>query len=168
MRRTSFAHDECPIAASADAVGDVWNLLILRDVFDGYTRFDELQTELGIAPNTLTRRLATLIDAGLLQRRQYQPNPPRDEYVLTDRGHDFHPVVLALFAIGNTGLRKRDKRMLLVDRETGTEVDPVLVDRKTSKPISNLSVMFAPGPAASSRMRDRLADVARRAVGART
>jgi DNA-binding HxlR family transcriptional regulator len=85
MRRVSFAGHECPVARGADAVGDVWSLLILRDVFDGYSRFDELQSGLGIAPSMLARRLTSLVDAGLLERRRYQVNPPRDQYVPTQK-----------------------------------------------------------------------------------
>lgn len=133
----------------------------MRDVFDGYSRFDELQSDLGIAPNMLARRLTSLVDAGLLERRRYQVNPPRDEYVLTPRGQDFHPVVLALFAASNRQLAPPDRSMILIDRQTGAEIDPVLVDRATGQPLDQLDVMFAPGPAASPRIRARLAAVAR-------
>jgi len=147
MRRVSFAGHECPVARGADAVGDVWSLLILRDVFDGYSRFDELQSGLGIAPSMLARRLTSLVDAGLLERRRYQVNPPRDENVLTPRGQDFHPVVLALFAASNRQLAPQDRSMILIDRQAGAEIDPVLVDRATGQPLDQLDVMFAPGPA---------------------
>jgi DNA-binding HxlR family transcriptional regulator len=75
-------------------------MLILRDAFAGTTRFDDFQQSLGIAPNMLTRRLAALVEAGLLERRRYSERPPRDEYVLTDRGRDFKPVLTALVAFG--------------------------------------------------------------------
>jgi DNA-binding HxlR family transcriptional regulator len=163
MRRVSFAGSECPVAQGADAVGDVWSLLILRDVADGFRRFDELQTDLGIAPNMLTRRLTALLDAGLLERRRYSDRPPRDEYVLTDRGRAFRPVVLALFAAATAGSAPADRHMVLVDRATGAEVEPVLVDRATGRPVDELDLMFVPGPAASPPMRARLAEVARRA-----
>ena len=89
MRRTSFADAECPIALGLEAVGEWWTILILRDVFDGFTRFDDLQRNLGISPSMLTRRLTALTDAGLLERRRYSERPPRDEYVLTERGAAF-------------------------------------------------------------------------------
>jgi DNA-binding HxlR family transcriptional regulator len=147
MRRVSFAGHECPVARGADAVGDVWSLLILRDVFDGYSRFDELQSGLGIAPSMLARRLTPLVDASLLERRRYQVNPPRDQYVPTPKGRDFRPVVLALFAASNRQLAPPDRSMILIDRQAGAEVDPVLVDRATGQPLDQLDVMFAPGPA---------------------
>ena len=75
-----------PIARSLDRVGEWWSILLLRDALKGFTRFDEFQTSLGIAPNMLSRRLSGLVDAGLLERRRYSERPPRDEYVLTEQG----------------------------------------------------------------------------------
>src|SRR4030095_14160839 len=75
-------------------------LLLRRDAFAGLTRFDEFQANLGIAPNMLARRLAALVEGGLLERRRYQDHPPRDEYVLTARGRDSRPVLAALVASG--------------------------------------------------------------------
>ena len=98
MQRKSFADMTCPIARSLEHVGEWWSMLILRDAFGGTTRFDDFQQSLGIAPNMLTRRLAALVEAGLLERRRYSERPPRDEYVLTERGRDFKPVLVALVA----------------------------------------------------------------------
>ena len=100
MQRKSFAAMTCPIARSLEHVGEWWSMLILRDAFGGTTRFDDFQQSLGIAPNMLARRLAALVEAGLLERRRYSERPPRDEYVLTDRGRDFKPVLVALVAFG--------------------------------------------------------------------
>jgi len=100
MQRKSFAAMTCPIARSLEHVGEWWSMLILRDAFGGTTRFDDFQQSLGIAPNMLTRRLAALVEAGLLERRRYSERPPRDEYVLTDRGRDFKPVLIALVSFG--------------------------------------------------------------------
>jgi DNA-binding HxlR family transcriptional regulator len=166
VARTSFAAADCPIARGADAVGDLWSLLILRDLFDGFTRFDELQTDLGIAPNILTRRLGALQAAGLIDRRRYLDSPPRDEYVLTARGRSFHPVVLALYAAGPAGLPPDQRHLQLRDRDTGAEVEPVLVDRATGRPLSELDLEFTAGAAAGPRMRTRLATLASRAARA--
>ena len=100
MQRKSFDDMACPIARSLEHVGEWWSMLILRDAFAGLTRFDEFQANLGIAPNMLARRLAALVEGGLLERRRYQDHPPRDEYVLTARGRDFKPVLAALVAFG--------------------------------------------------------------------
>src|SRR5499427_4736053 len=92
---------ECPCARAVETVGEWWNILILRDALQGFTRFDEFQKSLGIAPNMLTRRLNGLVEAGILERRRYNERPPRYEYVPTERGRDFRPVLLALLAWGN-------------------------------------------------------------------
>src|SRR3954470_13455385 len=83
MQRKSFGSMACPIARSLERVGEWWSILILRDAFRGLTRFDQFQKSLDIAPNMLTRRLATLVESGLLERRVYSEHPPRHEYVLT-------------------------------------------------------------------------------------
>src|SRR5436305_9679729 len=101
MRRKSFGHMQCPIARSLERVGEWWSILILRDAFYGLTRFDEFQKSLEIAPNILTRRLNALVEAGLLERRRYSERPPRYEYLLTERGRDFRPVMQAMLAWGN-------------------------------------------------------------------
>ena len=71
MQHKSFGNMACPIARSLERVGEWWSMLILRDAFQGLTRFDEFQKSLDIAPNMLTRRLKALVEAGLLERRRY-------------------------------------------------------------------------------------------------
>lgn len=100
MRRKSLAEDRCPVARTLDRVGDPWSMLILRDAGFGSIRFDQFVESLGIAPNMLTRRLESLVEAGMLERRLYSEKPPRHEYVLTARGRDFQPVLQALKAFG--------------------------------------------------------------------
>src|SRR4051812_49849337 len=91
MQRTSFGSMQCPIARSLERVGEWWSILILRDAFQGLTRFDQFQKSLEIAPNMLTRRLNALVEAGLLQRRRYSERPPPDGDVLTERGRGLPP-----------------------------------------------------------------------------
>jgi DNA-binding HxlR family transcriptional regulator len=157
MRRTSFSDMECPIALGLEAVGEWWTILILRDVFDGFTRFDDLQRNLGISPSMLARRLAALTDAGLLERRRYSERPPRDEYVLTERGAGFRPVLLALYAWSEEHVTGHARKLVAVDRDTGAEIDPVVVDRHTGRPVEELDVAFTAGPNAGERMRTRYA-----------
>ena len=81
--------------------------MILRDAGLGQTRFDQFQKGLSIAPNILTRRLAALTAAGLLEKRRYSERPPRDEYVLTEIGRDFLPVLQAFGAWGRRHFSER-------------------------------------------------------------
>lgn len=133
MQHKGFDHMRCPIARSLDRVGEWWSILILRDAFKGKTRFDQFQKSLGIAPNMLTRRLNTLVESGLLERRLYSEKPPRHEYVLTDKGRDFRPVLWALVAWGNKHFPPEKETIVVVDAETGAEVDPVLIDSRSGR-----------------------------------
>jgi DNA-binding HxlR family transcriptional regulator len=161
MRRTSFADAECPIALGLESVGEWWTILILRDVFDGFSRFDDLQRNLGISPSMLARRLKAMVDAGLLTKRRYSEHPPRDEYVLTEAGNAFRPVLLALYAWSEAQVTGHARKLVAIDRETGEEIDPVVVDRRSGRPIEELDVAFAAGENAGEGMRRRYAQVAR-------
>ncbi len=127
MQHKSLGGMQCPIARSLDHVGEWWSILILRDAFNGLSRFDQFARSLDIAPNILTRRLKALVASGLLERRRYNERPPRDEYLLTDRGRDFRPVLLSLLTWGNKHFAPEGVSVRLVDRATGIEADPVLV-----------------------------------------
>src|ERR1700693_1866364 len=153
MQRKSFGNMQCPVARSLERVGEWWSILVLRDALHGFARCDQCQKSRGIAPNMLTRRLNALVEAGLLERRRYSDHPPRDEYVLTARGRDFRPVIVALLAFGNRHFAPEGASVLLVDARTGREADPVLVDRVTGRPIEEPDYVYAPGPAAGERTR---------------
>jgi DNA-binding HxlR family transcriptional regulator len=157
MQHKSLGGMPCPIARSLERVGEWWSILILRDALHGLTRFDEFQKSLGIAPNMLTRRLNGLVEAGLLERRRYSIRPPRDEYVVTQRGRDFRPVLVALMAWGNKHFAPEGPSVLLINGKTGATVDPILVDPVTGDPISEPHYAMAAGPAASECTRLRYA-----------
>ena len=135
MQRKSFGTMPCPIARSLERVGEWWSILILRDAFRGLSRFDQFEASLGIAPNMLTKRLNALVESGLLEKRAYSEHPPRFEYVLTERGRDFRPVLWALLAWGNKHFAPEGPSVLVVDSKTGEVADPVLVDRKSGRPL---------------------------------
>jgi DNA-binding HxlR family transcriptional regulator len=155
MKRKSFGNMQCPIARSLERVGEWWSILILRDAMHGVTRFDEFQKSLDIAPNMLTRRLNALVAGGLLRRRRYSSHPPRYDYVLTERGRDFRPVLLAMLAWGNKYFTPEGKSVVVIDGATGAEADPVMVDRMTGRPLTEPDFRTAPGPAADERTRQR-------------
>ena len=155
MRRKSFGDMQCPIARSLERVGEWWSMLILRDASLGLTRFDQFQESLGIAPNILTRRLKSLVEAGLLERSRYSERPPRYEYVLTQAGHDFRPVLWAFVAWGNKHFAPEGASVVVVDSQTGAEADPVLVDSKSGRLLTPPAFRSAAGPAADARTRRR-------------
>src|SRR6478672_5377998 len=149
MQRKSFGSMTCPIARSLERVGEWWSILILRDAFRGLTRFDQFQKSLDIAPNMLTRRLNALVEAGLLERRVYSEHPPRHEYVLTERGRDFRPVLWTLLAWGNRHFAPEGPGVVLADAQTGITADPALIDRISGQVIARDVVR----PATTARRR---------------
>jgi DNA-binding HxlR family transcriptional regulator len=157
MRRKSFQKMHCPIARSLERVGEWWSMLILRDALHGYTRFEEFRESLGVAPNILTTRLARLVDAGLLERRQYSEKPPRFEYLPTRRGRDFRPVLLSLMAFGNRHFAPEGAMVEVVNTRTGKPADIGVFDRVTGLPIAAPDYAMVPGPAANARIRARYA-----------
>lgn len=159
MQPKTSSRAECPAACALEIVGEWWSILILRDAFQGMTRFDEFQRSLDIAPNILTRRLAHLVSAGMLIRRRYSERPPRHEYLLTAKARDFFPVLVALYAWGNKHLAPRGEALLLADRQDIHTLDPILVDAATMKRITPLNAVLVAGPRASAGMRKRLASL---------
>jgi len=157
MQHKSLSHTRCPIARSLERVGEWWSILILRDAFTGASRFDDFQKSLGIAPNMLTRRLKTLVDSGLLEKRLYSDKPARYEYVLTQKGRDFRPVLWTLIAWGNKYFAPEGESVVIVDTATGERADPVLIDRGTGRLLQAPDFAVAPGPAATERTRRRYA-----------
>ncbi|GGC24388.1 winged helix-turn-helix transcriptional regulator [Pseudoduganella buxea] len=147
--KKSWLDEPCPIARTVGIVGDAWSWLILRDALAGVSRFDQFRKSLGIAPTILTRRLALLVEEGLLEKRLYSQRPPREEYVLTDAGRDLLPV---LFMIGAWGKRHRGEGKLttFVDAETGVEIRPVAVDEASGAPIGSRPIRAAGAPVAEA------------------
>jgi hypothetical protein len=82
-------------------------------------------------------------------------HPPRDEYLPTARGRDFRPVLIALLAWGNRHFAPEGASVQIVDAKTGAPADPIVVDRKTRRPIAEPDFVFAAGPAAPARTRRR-------------
>lgn len=152
---------ECPLSTTVQHVGEWWTLLILHDAFDGYTRFDQFQENLGISSSMLTSRLKTLVADGLLERRPYQTSPTRHAYVLTELGRSLRPVIVALAAWGNARLARDERSMILVDAQTGQEVEPVVVDAETGRRVDGDEHIFTAGPAASDAMRARYPRIGR-------
>ena len=156
MQRKTLADAECPIARSLERVGEWWSILIMRDALHGLRRFDEFTRSLDIAPNMLTRRLSSLVEDGLLERRAYSERPLRHEYVPTAKGEDFGGVLLALVAWGNRHYAPEGESVQIVERATGRRVEPVMADMSDGRLLSLGECTVRPGPAASASMHERL------------
>jgi DNA-binding HxlR family transcriptional regulator len=101
MQRTRFGDMACSIARTLEVAGEPWSPLIVRDVWVGITRFEEIQRDLGISRKVLAERLKWLVGQGVLERRVYSERPLRHEYSLTDKGAEFAGVLLAITAWGD-------------------------------------------------------------------
>lgn len=100
MQRTNFGEMACSIARTLDVIGEAWSPLILRDVFVGMTRFDQLQADLGVSRKVLTERLNHLVEHGVLERKPYDQRP-RYEYVLTQQGIELFEVLMVMKGWGD-------------------------------------------------------------------
>lgn len=100
MQRTNFGEMACSIARTLDVIGEPWSPLVLRDVWVGLSRFDQIQADLGISRKVLTERLTHLVDEGVLERRPYD-NRPRHEYVLTEKGTELIDLLMVMAGWGD-------------------------------------------------------------------
>jgi len=139
VERKSFADMHCSVAQCLEVVGEWWSMLILRDVFLGVTRFEDIQRRLGIARNILNLRLNHLVETGVLKKVPYSDHPPRYDYRLTDKGRDLWPVLTAMRQWG--------------DQYAAPDGPPVQMTHKSCGHISEAvmvcsDVVAVPGPGA--------------------
>ncbi|WP_329758555.1 helix-turn-helix domain-containing protein [Stenotrophomonas geniculata] len=128
----------CPVARSADLLGDRWALLLIRDAFDGITRFGDFQRSLGAARNILSDRLRRLVEAGILQLRPASDGSAYQEYVLTAAGQELFPLLVALRQWGER-------------HRFGTgEAHSQLIELATRRPLPYMQPLDAAGHALAS------------------
>lgn len=140
MRRKSYTDMDCSVAQALDVVGDPWTLLIVRDAMWGFRRFNDFQERLGIPRNTLATRLAVLVDKGVFSKVAYQDNPERFEYRLTDKGQALSPIIVSLLTWGDEWSCLEEPPVALIDGNSGQELRPILVDKITGRPMSEIAV----------------------------
>lgn len=155
MKSKSFAGMRCSIAGALELIGDRWAFLLIRDLFLGLTRYDELRESTGIPAATLAARLKHLTAAGIVDRVRYQEHPPRDEYRLTAKGRDLWKVSVALREWGDrwdaSGYGQPTVEM--VDGETGRPLTLAVVDAQTGQMVPPSRVKLRPGPGADDKVR---------------
>ncbi|MBF33656.1 MAG: transcriptional regulator [Henriciella sp.] len=95
MKWAELEENWCPVARTLTVVGDRWTLLILRDCFLGYSKFEEFAENTGATRHILASRLKRLVSTGILERTLYNERPKRYQYVLTEKGKEFAPALLA-------------------------------------------------------------------------
>ncbi len=150
MLGNAYDNQVCSLAGALEVIGERWSLLIVRDVLLGLRRFDEIQSDLGIARNVLNARLTRLLDQGVLERRLYQERPPRYEYRLTDKGLDLWPAIVALMQWGNRYTSPAaGPPVLLEHRGCGGAVDEHRICETCGARLSVRDVRALPGPGAT-------------------
>ncbi|WP_284268433.1 winged helix-turn-helix transcriptional regulator [Bradyrhizobium iriomotense] len=158
MRWDSLEQEQCSVARTVAVIGDRWSLLILRDCFLRVRRFEEFQSRLGVTRHVLADRLKKLVRFGVLRRSPYQESPTRYEYILTQKGLDLYPVVMAIVHWGDTHMvDERGRPMLHEHKSCGKVFDPVLVCSECGEPIVAKEVHVHAGPGAAEGMAKELA-----------
>lgn len=145
MERKSFSEMHCSVAQCLEVVGEWWSLLIIRDVFLGVTRFDEMQERLGISRNVLNQRLARLVSAGVLVKVPYSEHPPRFDYRLTDKGRDLWPVITAMRQWGDRYAAPDGPPMELIHKGCAHVTEATMVCSHCGEPMGARDVRGVPG-----------------------
>lgn len=147
MKRVSFDGMSCSIARSLETIGEWWTPLIVREVFFGRRRFDEIQGDLGISRNILTDRLSTLVEDGVLERRNIAQTGTRWEYHLTEKGRDLFPVLVALMQWGDRwAADEKGPPVLFAHRGHDHDADPAFVCRTCGEELGPDSLKARRGP----------------------
>ena len=149
MLRADYDTQVCSIARALEVVGERWTLLIVRNLFLGLRRFDELHENLGVARNVLAARLEKLVEAGVVEARPYSERPPRNEYLLTAKGRDLWPAIFALMRWGDTHAPSPGgPPTVVVHRDCGGDVDSHRTCTRCGKPLELHHVQALAGPGA--------------------
>lgn len=147
MQRTDFSAMTCSIARSLHLVGEPWTPLILRDVFLGISRFNDLRDDLGIARNVLAARLAWLVEHDILERRPYDGAQVRYDYVLSEKGRELAIVLMALMSWGDRWTAGEEgPPVRLRHADCDQFFDPVVICSSCQRPLAANAVTALPGP----------------------
>jgi len=154
MKWNALEEEQCSVARTVAVIGDRWSLLILRDCFLRVRRFEDFQARLGVTRHILADRLKKLVRHGVLRRVPYQTRPKRHEYILTQKGLDLYPIIMAIVHWGDVHMvDERGRPKLYQHKRCGKMFDPVMICSKCGEPLSAREVHVHVGPGASERDR---------------
>jgi DNA-binding HxlR family transcriptional regulator len=130
IHESNIERERCSIVGALDALGDTWSVLVLRQLFFGVHRFNEIQDGLGISRSVLTDRLARLVELGVIKAVPYQEpgQRARNEYRLTRKGVGLLPLMVALMQWGDQHVNADDPPVALYHATTG---EPVKLELRT-------------------------------------
>lgn len=149
MSLADWDRDNCSVARALELIGDRHTVLVLREAFVGERRFDRIQRNTGVARNILSDRLHKLVEHGILTRRPYQERPVRHEYVLTEKGLDLYPVLVALMQWGTR--YGGGAPIQLQHKGCGAIVQPHLACPECGEAVGARDMRALPGPDAVLR-----------------
>ncbi len=128
---------------AAQIMGDRWSSLILRSIYTGINRFDDIRTDTAIATNILSERLGWLTEIGLIRQEQYSDSPPRHEYRLRRKGVDYYHALLMLMRWGDTYFVAPEGPPLLLTHEPcGKNLDAEVICSECREPIDFHDVKY--------------------------
>lgn len=160
----TYDDEVCSIARALEVVGERWSLLIVRNaLFAGATRYSDFQRSLGIASNVLKDRLDGLVDAGIMRRHRYSEQPELFEYLLTEKGRDFAPALVALTAWGDRWAAPDGPPIRYSHSVCGSVVGHQVVCETCGPVADPAQVQAGPGPGMPA---DRVERMTRRAARA--
>jgi DNA-binding HxlR family transcriptional regulator len=147
MLGKAYDSEVCSIARALEVVGERWSLLIIRNaLFAGSTRYSDFQRSLGIATNILKDRLDGFVDAGIMRRHQYSEQPELFEYLLTEKGRDFAPALIALTEWGDRWAGPDGPPILYSHTVCGSGVSHEVVCTTCGRVDEPAEVQARPGP----------------------
>ena len=149
-----WSTDDCTIQRTVDAIGDRWSLIVLRELFAGIRRFDQMTVRTEIPRQVLTARLARFTELGIARRVPYQEpgQRTRSEYRLTDKGLDLYPVLLAMSAWGDRYAAPADGPPITwVHRGCGAELTQEVECADGHRLTATREISGRPGPGARRR-----------------
>jgi DNA-binding HxlR family transcriptional regulator len=148
MQRTNFGDMACSIARTLDVIGEPWSPLILRDIYVGIARFDQIQQDLGISRKVLAERLKSLVANGIAERRQYEAN--RYEYVLTAKGSELADLLLVMVRWGDRWTAGEAGPPVLYRHHACEQISHVELHCSVcDKPMHATDIDILPGPGAA-------------------
>jgi DNA-binding HxlR family transcriptional regulator len=149
MLGRTYDRENCSAARTLEIVGERWSLLIIRNaMFAGSTRFNEFQHRLGIAPNVLSNRLDRFVEAGLMQTRPLTGDHEPREYVLTRKGLDLQPVIIALTEWGDRWAAPQGPPIIYEHEGCGGQIHQYLRCELCDAAPAPAQVTARPGPGA--------------------
>jgi DNA-binding HxlR family transcriptional regulator len=150
MLGRTYEGQNCSVAKSLELIGERWTMLVVREVFLGNRRFDEMAARLGIARNVLTARLSRLVEEGVLERVRYQERPERFEYRLTEKGIDLWPVIVSLVQFGDRYYAPDGPPLVLRHKGCGGRLDAHRTCERCGEKLTARDVVAEPGPGSVS------------------